>query len=66
MGDQPKYDGGSLQDLVDAANNSVKMTLSNGRGLRDFLESIDRLEDSEQELIVEQAIRPALPFPKPI
>ncbi|MCA1367204.1 hypothetical protein I6F15_07305 [Bradyrhizobium sp. BRP14] len=57
MNEAPKYDGGSLQDLIDAASDSVKMTLSNGRGLRDFLAAIDRLEDSDRELIVDQAIK---------
>jgi C-terminal processing protease CtpA/Prc len=53
----PEYDGGSLQDLVTAADDSVKMTLSGGRGLRDFLATIDRLGSAEFDLVVEQAIK---------
>jgi C-terminal processing protease CtpA/Prc len=57
MVQQPTFDGGSLQDLVDAAEDSVKAELSGGRGLRDFLAGIDKLEDADLTLIVEQAIK---------
>ena len=58
MADDPKYNGGgSLQDLVAAADDSVKAELSGGRGLRDFLASIDKLTPEERSLIVEQAIK---------
>ena len=58
MADDPKYNGGgSLQDLVAAADDSVKAELSGWRGLRDFLASIDKLTPEERSLIVEQAIK---------
>ena len=58
MADDPKYNGGgSLQDLVAAADESVRAELAGGRSLRDFLATIDELEDDEMRLLVEQAIK---------
>ena len=57
MAQQPKSDGGSLQDLIAAAEDSVKAALSGGKGLRDFLASVDKLNEDERELVVEQAIK---------
>ncbi|MER9490828.1 S41 family peptidase [Mesorhizobium sp. M0320] len=54
---KPEYDGGSLQDLVAAADDSVKMALGNGRGLREFLATIDKLAEPDLDLIVEQAVK---------
>ncbi|MBP1861545.1 S41 family peptidase [Rhizobium herbae] len=56
MTEIPKYDGGSLEDLINGATDSAKATLSNGHCLREFLSTIDHLEVSERELIVDQAI----------
>ena len=57
MADMPKSDGGSLGDLVAAADDSVKGTLVGGKGLRDFLATIDTLTPAETNLLVEQAIK---------
>jgi C-terminal processing protease CtpA/Prc len=57
MAQQPRSDGGSLQDLIGAADDSVKAALSGGSGLRDFLAGIDTLDEAERKLIVEQAIK---------
>lgn len=57
MAKQPGYGDGTLDDLVGAADNSVKDSLSGGRGLSEFLASIDTLEESELDIIVEQAIK---------
>jgi len=57
MAQQPGSDGGSLQDLIAAADDSVKVALSGGKGLRDFLASVDRLTPDELSLIVDQAIK---------
>ena len=57
MADMPKSDGGSLGDLVAAADDSVKGTLVGGKGLRDFLATIDTLTPQETNLLVEQAIK---------
>lgn len=57
MVNKPTYDGGSLQNLVTAADDSVKAVLNGGRGLGDFLTTIDKLEDSELRLVVDQAIK---------
>ena len=54
---KPEYDGGSLEHLVAAANDSVKLTLSGGRGLREFLATIDKLSETELELIVDQGMK---------
>jgi hypothetical protein len=52
-----KYsEGGSLGDLVAAAEESVKGSLAGGKGLREFLQTIDRLEPAEMALLVENAI----------
>ena len=46
-----------LQDQVAASpDDSVKGALSNARGLRTFLATIDKLSPQEIELIVDQAI----------
>jgi len=45
-----------LQEQVAASPDSVKAALSTARGLRAFLQSIDKLETAELELIVDQAI----------
>jgi C-terminal processing protease CtpA/Prc len=57
MAKQPTYDSGSLQDLIAAADDSVKGALAGGKGLRDFLATIDKLDDAEMKLLVEQAIK---------
>lgn len=57
MANVPKSDGGSLSDFVAAADDSVKGTLVDGKGLRDFLATIDALTAEETNLIVEQAIK---------
>jgi C-terminal processing protease CtpA/Prc len=57
MADMPKSDGGSLGDFVAAADDSVKGTLVGGKGLRDFLATIDTLTPEETSLLVEQAIK---------
>ena len=57
MANQPTSDGGSLQDLIAAADDSVKGALAGGRGLREFLATIDKLTPAEVNLIVEQAIK---------
>ncbi len=57
MAQQPRFDGGTLQDLIAAAEDSVARALSGGRGLRDFLASVEKLDEVELKLIVEQAIK---------
>lgn len=59
MAKQPGYgDGSSLSDLVHAAHDEgVSSTLQGGRGLGEFLASIDKLQEQELELIVDQAIK---------
>jgi C-terminal processing protease CtpA/Prc len=57
MANMPMSDGGSLQDFVAAADDTVKGTLTGGRGLRDFLQTIDKLQPLEINLLVEQAIK---------
>lgn len=54
---QPTSDGGGLQDLIAAADDSVKGALIGGKGLGDFLASIDKLDQNELNLVVEQAIK---------
>lgn len=54
---EPKYDGGGrLQDLVAAADDSVKAALSTGKGISEFLSTIDKLSKSDMEAIVDEAI----------
>jgi hypothetical protein len=54
---EPEYDkGGRLQDLIAAADDSVKAALSSGQGLQQFLASIDKLTEKEMNDIAEQAI----------
>jgi C-terminal processing protease CtpA/Prc len=57
MADMPKSDGGSLGDFAAAAEDSVRDTLVGGKGLRDFLATIDTLTPEETSLLVEQAIK---------
>lgn len=57
MAKQPGYGEGNLTDLVSAADDSVKAALSSGKGLSEFLASIDALDDEELDRIVEQAIK---------
>lgn len=57
MGKEPTSDGGRLQDLVAAADDSVKAALTGGKGLREFLATIDKLSPAELDLVVEQAIK---------
>ncbi|KAB1068575.1 S41 family peptidase [Methylobacterium planeticum] len=58
MSREPKYDdGGRLQDLVAAADDSVKAALSAGKGISEFLSTIDKLSEDEMEVIVDQAIK---------
>jgi len=57
MADTPMSDGGSLNDFVAAADESVKGSLASGQGLRDFLATIVALTPAETVLIVEQAIK---------
>lgn len=57
MDTQPSFDGGNLQDLIAASDDSVKDSLVGGRGLRDFLGSIDRLTPAEMSVLVDQAIK---------
>lgn len=56
MASQPRYGEGTLSDLVSAADDSVKAALNSGKGLSEFLASIDTLGNDELKLIVEQAI----------
>lgn len=53
---QSGSDGGGLQSYIAAADESVKPALLAGRGLRDFLGSIDALEPQDMVSIVDQAI----------
>ena len=57
MASVPTSDGGSLHDFVAAADDSIKATLTGGKGLRDFLATIDKLAPEELNLLVEQAIK---------
>jgi Peptidase family S41 len=57
MTSMPVSDGGSLNDFVAAADDSVKGALVGGVGLRDFLANIDALSPDETSLVVEQAIK---------
>ena len=57
MSTRPNYGEKSLEDLIAAADDSVKDAFANGRGLREFLATIDRLEEGELISIVDQAIR---------
>lgn len=54
---KPIYGEVSLENLVTAADDSVKATLNGGRGLREFLESVDTLTAAERDLIASQAIK---------
>lgn len=47
----------SVQDLVAAAEDSVRAALSSGQGLGDFLATIDKLEPQELNEIVSEAIK---------
>jgi C-terminal processing protease CtpA/Prc len=53
----PTSDGGSLQDFAAAADDSVQAALAGGKGLQEFLATIDKLNAKELNLIVEQAIK---------
>ncbi|MBR0830498.1 hypothetical protein JQ596_33820 [Bradyrhizobium manausense] len=57
MASIPKSDGGSLSDFAAAADDSVRATFTGGRGLGEFLQTIDKLTPEEIDLLVDQAIK---------
>ena len=48
--------GSDFETIYNAVDDSVKQLLGTARGLRAFLATVDKLDDAEQLMIVEQAI----------
>lgn len=56
MKTKPTYDGGSISDIVQASDESVKSALTGARNIRSFLNENGDLTSAERLQVIEQAI----------